>query len=101
LLYAIEFRPTKQHANADDLSRLPLGTRKEAALSINTLMIGQIQAMLVTTVQIQATTCQRPFTEQSFEEGWRMKVSDNFSNAKMNCTLKVVAYYAIIPEKFC
>jgi len=28
----IEFRATKQHANADGLSRLPLGTHKEAAL---------------------------------------------------------------------
>ena len=41
--YTIEFRPTKQHANADGLSRLTLGTRKEAALGcIHSFMIGQL-----------------------------------------------------------
>ena len=46
----IEFRPTKQHTNADGLSWLPLGTRKEAAQDCTeTFMIGQIQVMPVTT----------------------------------------------------
>ena len=30
--YVIEFRPTKQHASADGLSRLPLRNRREASL---------------------------------------------------------------------
>ena len=80
--YTIEFRPTKQHANADGLSRLPLGTRKEAALDyINTFMIGQIQAMPVTAEQIQATTRRDSVLSQVFryvQEGWPIKVNDQY-----------------------
>ena len=44
----IEFRPTKQHTNADGLSRLPLGNRHEASLdciAVVAFTIGQIQAL--------------------------------------------------------
>ena len=65
--YTIEFRPTKQRANADGLSRLPLGTRREAALDcIETFMIGQIQDMPVTAEQVQAATCRDPVLSQVF-----------------------------------
>ena len=87
-----EFRPTKQHANADGLSRLPLGTRKDVALQ--TFIIGQIQAMPVTTEQIQATTRQDPLLSQIFcyvGQGRWMIITSTFTNAKMNYPLKLVA----------
>ena len=72
--YTIEFRPTKHHANADGLSRLPLGSRKEAALDyINNFMVGQIQAMPVTAEQVQAATRRDPVLSQVFryvQDGW-------------------------------
>ena len=80
--YTIEFRPTKQHANADGLSRLPLGTRREAALDcIETFMIGQIQAMPVTAEQVQAATRRDPVLSQVFryvQNGWPATVNDKY-----------------------
>ena len=82
--YKIEFRPTKPHANADGLSRLPLGTCKEVALDcIQTFMIGQIQAMPVTAEQIQATTCRDPLLNQVFcyvQDGWPRQVDDKYKH---------------------
>jgi len=82
--YTIEFRPTKQHANADGLSRLLLGTRKEAALNcIQTFMIDQIQAMPVTAEQIQATTRWDPLLSQVFryvQDGWPRQVDDEYKH---------------------
>ena len=80
--YTIEFRPTKQHANADGLSRLPLGTHKETALDcIETFMIGQIQAMPVTAEQVQTTTHRDPVLSQVFryvQNGWPATVNDKY-----------------------
>ena len=48
--YDIEFKPTRQHGNADGLSRLPLGHRQAAALECHSMtaegafVIGQMQA---------------------------------------------------------
>ena len=57
--YVIEFRPTRQHANADRLSRLPLGNHHEASLdciAVDAFIIGQIQALPVTCDQAKSTT---------------------------------------------
>ena len=80
--YAIEFRPTKQHANAHGLSRLPLGTRREVPLNcIETFMIGQIQAMPVTAEQVQtATRCDLMLSQvfRYVQNGWPATVNDKY-----------------------
>jgi len=109
--YTIEFRPTKQHANADGLSRLPLETRKEAALDcIHTFMIGQIQAMPITAEQIQATICRDPVLSQFFrfvQEGWPVKLNDKykpFYKRKNELSIEAGCLLwgnrVIVPEKF-
>ena len=109
--YTIEFRPTKQHTNADGLSRLPLGTRREAALDcIETFMIGQIQAMPVTAEQVQAATCRDPVLSQVFcyaQNGCPATVNDKYKpfykhkdelSIEAGCLLW--GNRVIVPEKF-
>ena len=110
--YTIEFRSTKQHANADGLSRLPLGTCKEAALDcIETFMIGQIQAMSITAEQVQTATHCDLVLSQVFcyvQNGWPTTVNDKykpFYKRKDKLTIKLFACYGwgnrvIVPEKF-
>ena len=80
--YTIEFRPTKQHANADGISRLPLGSHKEAALDyINNFMVDQIQAMPVTAEQVQTATRWDPILSQVYryvQEGWPATINDKY-----------------------
>ena len=77
--YTIEFRPTKQHANADGLSRLPLGSHKETALDyINYFMVGQIQAMPVTAEQVKAATHRDLVLSQVFQDGWPATINDKY-----------------------
>ena len=109
--YTIEFRPTKQHANADGLSRLPLGSRKEAALDyINNFMVGQIQAMPVTAEQVQTATRRDPVLSQVYryvQEGWPATVNDKYKPfykhkdelcVEAGCLL--LGNRVIVPEKF-
>ena len=72
--YVIEFRPTKQHANADGHSRLPLGNRHEA------FTIGQIQALPVTTDQVQTATRQDKILSQVYcyvQHGWLQRIAED------------------------
>ena len=52
--YDIEFKPTKQHGNADMLSRLPLSNTENDA--INSITIMQIDNLPVTVAQLQKAT---------------------------------------------
>ena len=55
--YDIEFKPTKDHVNADGHSRLPLSTTTTPSLTEPEIFhISQIEALPVTGVQLQATT---------------------------------------------
>ena len=80
--YTIEFRPTEQHANADGLSRLPLGTRQAASVdSIAVFMIGQIQVLPVTAKQVQTATRQDQILSQVFryvQTGWPQHVDEAY-----------------------
>ena len=82
--YSIEFRPTKQHANADGLSRLPLGNCHEASLdciAIDAFTIGQIQALPVTTDQVKTATRQDRVLSQVYRytwQGWPNKITEEF-----------------------
>jgi len=72
--YTIKFRPTQQHANADGLSRLPLGTRHAASLdNVQAFLVGQIQVLPVTAEQVQTATRRDPVLGKVFcyvEAGW-------------------------------
>ena len=93
--YSIEFRPTKQHANADGLSRLPLGTRHTASVdSIDAFLIGQIQALPVTATQVQTATRQDLILSQVFryvQDGWPVNVDQvykPFANRKEELSIE-------------
>ena len=65
--YTIKFRPTTEHANADGLSRLPLGKHHTASVdSISPFIIGQTQALPVTAKHIQTATRQDGVLSQVF-----------------------------------
>ena len=75
--YSIEFRPTAAHANADGLSRLPLGIRHPASTD-SIFTIGQIQALPVTAEQIATATRQDVVLSRVLnfvKEGWPEEVS--------------------------
>ena len=81
--YVIEFRPTKQHANADGLSRLPLGNCHGASLdciAIEAFTVGQIQALLVTTDQVQTATREDKILSQAYhymQHGWPQRIAED------------------------
>ena len=67
----MEFKLTLQHANADGLSRLPLPVKHQ--LVPDTFLIGQLQALPVTTERLQVVTRQDPILSrvlQFVREGW-------------------------------
>ena len=73
----------EQHANADRLSRIPLGTCQAASVdSMAAFMIGQIQVLPVTAKQVQTTTRQDQILSQVFryvQTGWPQHV-DKLTN---------------------
>ena len=83
--YTIEFKPTRQHANADGLSRLPLGNRQAASIegpsvtAGSAFVIGQMQALPVTVERLQTATRQDPLLSKLLmyvREGWPTEVPE-------------------------
>ena len=107
--YSIEFRPTAAHANADGLSRIPLGTRHPASTD-SIFTIGQIQALPVTAEQIATATRQDVVLSRVLnfvKEGWPEEVSKELEpfarrqhelSTEANCLLWGIR--VIIPKKY-
>ena len=85
--YDIEFKPTRQHGNADGLSRLPLGHRQAAALECHSMtaegafVIGQMQALPVTVERLQTATRQDPVLSKVLlyaREGWPTETPEEY-----------------------
>ena len=107
--YSIEFRPTTAHANADGLSRLPLGTRHSPSTD-SIFTIGQIQALPVTAEQVATATRQDSVLSRVLhfvKEGWPAEVSKEMEpyarrkdelSSEANCLLWGIR--VIIPKRF-
>lgn len=76
--YDVEFRSSREHGNADGLSRLPLDNQEQPATS-SVFTIGQIQALPVTAERIEATTRQDPIlsrVHRYVRQGWPTSASE-------------------------
>ena len=79
--YTIEFRPTKSHANADSLSRLPLqdASSGECLSDISVYNVSQISVLPVSVVQVGKATRADPVLSKVvhyFKTGCPVKVPD-------------------------
>ena len=79
--YDIQFKPTKEHSNADGLSRLPLRNEKPTQHSkeVNVFNIGQIQALPVTFSHIEKATRTDPVLSKVLlytKRGWPAQTAD-------------------------
>ena len=75
--FEIRFKPTRSHANADGLSRLPLATAKEESVVCSPepsiFNISQLEALPVTAAQIEAATRNDPILSKVLtytRRGW-------------------------------
>lgn len=76
--YDVEFRSTREHGNADGVSRLPLDNQEQPATS-SVFTISQIQALPVTAERIEATKRQDPIlsrVHRYVRQGWPTSVSE-------------------------
>ena len=81
--YTFEFRPTHQHANADALSRVPLGDKPSSVLvpAEMVLLTEMLESAPVTAVQIANRTKKDPILSKlirCIREGWPNRVEDDF-----------------------
>jgi len=79
--YTIEFRPTKAHANADGLSRLPLkdSNKGESLSEASVFNVSQISVLPVSVIQVCKATRADPVLSKVvhyLRSGWPMKVPD-------------------------
>lgn len=79
--YTIEFRPTKAHANADVLSRLPLQelSSGESLSEVSVFNVAQISVLPVSVVQVCKATREDPVLSKVvsyLKSGWPLKLHD-------------------------
>ena len=77
--YTIQFRPTKAHANADALSRLPLKHTESKEAKADLFSVGQIEALPVTSVHLKHATSHDPILSKVLmytKQGWPDKVDE-------------------------
>jgi hypothetical protein len=79
-IYDIEFKGTKEHANADGLSRLPLEEKQDVSSVEPTIFnIAQIQSLPVTASQVAKETCKDSVLSKVLrytQQGWPESVED-------------------------
>ena len=81
--YSIEFKPTQDHGNADGLLRLPLGSRQPPDMT-SAFMIGQVQALPVTSEYLETVLREDPFLSQIHRyvrEGWPSSTPEEYIQA--------------------
>ena len=82
--YEIEWKPTREHANADGLSRLPLQGEKpecQSSTADAAFVIGQVQALPVTAERLETATRQDYLLSKVHlyvREGWPSGLPDEF-----------------------
>ena len=94
--YEIEFRPTKQHANTDSLSRLPLenALTTDTDKSVTLFNIQQIGTLPVQAKQLRQETANDPLLSKVLlytKEGWPREVDAQlqpFSRRKLELTIE-------------
>ena len=77
--YTIKFRPTKAHANADALSRLPLKGIHSKETKTDLFSVRQIEALPVTAVQLKRATSYDPILSKVLlytKQGWPDRVDE-------------------------
>ena len=80
--YSIEYRSTKKHCNADDLSRLPLdekGDDESSTDSVDIFHMEQFEPLPVTCEMVRSATRNDPVLSQVYEatmNGWPEKASE-------------------------
>ena len=108
--YEIEYKPTKLHANADSLSRLPLPSTEKSEDLVNVFNVAQVEALPVTSLQVAAATKKDPQLSQVFrytQSGWPVEVSEvllPYWNRRSEMTIEqdclLWGIRVVIPEKW-
>ena len=92
--YTIKFRPTKAHANADALSRLPLKSTESKEMKADLFSVRQIEALPVTSVPLKRATSRDPILSKVLmytKQGWPDRVDESLKpywNRRTELTLE-------------
>ena len=100
--YDIEFKRTTDHCNADGLSRLPIqqNALEQEVSEITQFNIGQIQALPISSLQIQKATQTDPILCKVYrfiQTGWPTQIPD--INLTMECNCVMYGIRVVIPRK--